>query len=112
MEDFGLTHSGEWSMAVNDWSVFSSLALLELSEKGRTLMSFPVFFWPCSGQWVTGVGLGTRWTGTFDGQTTVFGSCDSYNDWRSTFALFLSSYLNPLKIRCSSSFLTFGSCSD
>lgn len=43
------------------------------------LSSFHSF---CSGQWVTGVDLGTRWEGTFTGQNTVYGSCDTYNDWR------------------------------
>jgi len=48
---FGLTAAGEWSFAIND-----------------------------CGEYVNGVGIGTRYEGTFDGNP-VIGSCDTWNDY-------------------------------
>ncbi|EJT98402.1 glycoside hydrolase [Dacryopinax primogenitus] len=54
MDQFGFSHAGEWSAAVND-----------------------------CGKWVNGVGLGTRYEGTYPGTTTVIGSCDQWTEYGS-----------------------------
>lgn len=54
MTAFGLNAAGEFSLAVND-----------------------------CGEFVNGVGLGTRFEGTYPGVTTVTGSCASYLAWQS-----------------------------
>jgi len=53
MSDFGLTVSGEFSLAVSDCGLF-----------------------------LTGVGKGTRYEGTFPGVWPVKGSCEKYTDWQ------------------------------
>ncbi|KIO27883.1 glycoside hydrolase family 5 protein, partial [Tulasnella calospora MUT 4182] len=53
--DFGVSMAGEFSLAIND-----------------------------CGLWINGVGAGTRWEGTFNGQGDgVAGSCAEWNDWQS-----------------------------
>ncbi|THH31141.1 hypothetical protein EUX98_g3029 [Antrodiella citrinella] len=53
MSAFGLTQAGEWSLAIND-----------------------------CGLWVNGVGLGTRYEGTYQGGTGPgLGSCDQWTDF-------------------------------
>ncbi|KAH9857051.1 glycoside hydrolase [Lenzites betulinus] len=53
MTDFGMTHVGEWSLAIND-----------------------------CGQWVNGVNLGARYDGTFTGGGSPFvGDCSVYTDY-------------------------------
>ena len=54
MAAFGLTAAGEWSNAVTD-----------------------------CGLWVNGVGLGTRYEGTYTGTWPVVGSCTPWTDWQS-----------------------------
>ncbi|OJT07869.1 hypothetical protein TRAPUB_1271 [Trametes pubescens] len=53
MTAFGMTHVGEWSLAIND-----------------------------CGQWVNGVNLGARYDGTFSGGSFPFvGDCSTYTDY-------------------------------
>ncbi|KAI0831504.1 glycoside hydrolase [Trametes gibbosa] len=52
MTDFGMTHVGEWSLAIND-----------------------------CGQWVNGVNLGARYDGTFSGNPPFVGECGVYTDY-------------------------------
>ncbi|KZT57138.1 glycoside hydrolase family 5 protein [Calocera cornea HHB12733] len=54
MDAFGFSAAGEWSAAVND-----------------------------CGKWVNGVGLGTRYEGTYPGSTTVIGNCSAWTDYES-----------------------------
>ncbi|KAL4065459.1 glycoside hydrolase family 5 protein [Scleroderma citrinum] len=53
MSAFGMTAAGEWSNAVTD-----------------------------CGLWVNGVGLGTRYEGTYPGDWPKVGNCTSWTDWR------------------------------
>ncbi|KAI0664584.1 glycoside hydrolase [Cubamyces menziesii] len=52
MTAFGMTHVGEWSLAIND-----------------------------CGQWVNGVNLGARFDGTFAGNFPFVGECSTYTDY-------------------------------
>ncbi|KAI6043138.1 exo-beta-1,3-glucanase [Pisolithus marmoratus] len=54
MSAFGMTTAGEWSNAVTD-----------------------------CGLWVNGVGLGSRYEGTYTGSWPVIGSCTPWTDWQS-----------------------------
>ncbi|KZO99387.1 glycoside hydrolase family 5 protein [Calocera viscosa TUFC12733] len=52
MAQFGFSAAGEWSAAIND-----------------------------CGKWVNGVGLGTRYEGTYPGSTTVIGNCSVWTEY-------------------------------
>ncbi|KAG9037366.1 hypothetical protein FS837_001448 [Tulasnella sp. UAMH 9824] len=52
--DFGVSIAGEFSLAIND-----------------------------CGQWINGVGAGTRWEGTFGTGDGTAGDCTDWNDWQS-----------------------------
>lgn len=54
LDTYGVTIAGEWAMSFND-----------------------------CGKWLNGVGLGTRWEGTFPGYAgPVGGSCDEWTEWQ------------------------------
>ena len=81
MTAFGMTHVGEWSMAINDCGLF-----------------------------LNGVGLGARYDGTYTGGGTFpfVGECEPYTDytqwddeWKAAMTLWATQSMSALQVRVS-----------
>jgi glucan 1,3-beta-glucosidase len=83
LDTYGITIAGEWALSFNDcaffccWnSFFKWVGLIDW------VFLFHLHSCESGGQWVNGVGLGSRWEGTFPGYTgPVGGSCTPWTDW-------------------------------
>jgi glucan 1,3-beta-glucosidase len=72
MSSYATTPCSTWGAAVN-----TSMAAFGLTTAGE----FSNAVTDC-GLWVNGVGLGTRYEGTYPGTSTKIGSCTEWTDWQ------------------------------